>query len=79
MKAGWLNMKISQTIKRIVSFAVAILFIGTLAGCSPKMADQRNHVKVLILPKFEVDAISGDFPGEAQCFYQDSARILPLL
>ncbi|MCR4722915.1 MAG: purine nucleoside permease [Eubacteriales bacterium] len=64
-------MKISKTIKQIVSFAVAILLIGTLAGCSSKAADQRNHVKVLILPKFEVDAISGDFPGEAQCFYDE--------
>ncbi|MBR2264313.1 MAG: hypothetical protein IJ917_08245, partial [Firmicutes bacterium] len=27
-------------------------------------------VRVLILPKFEVDGLSGDFPGEAQLFYE---------
>ena len=27
-------------------------------------------VKVLLLPKFEIDEISGDFPGEAQYFYE---------
>ncbi len=27
-------------------------------------------IKVLILPKFEVDKISGDFPGEAQLYYE---------
>lgn len=27
-------------------------------------------VRVLILPKFEVDELSGDFPGEAQLFYE---------
>ena len=27
-------------------------------------------VKVLILPKFEIDGMSGDFPGEAQYYYE---------
>ena len=28
-------------------------------------------VKVLLLPKFEVDEMSGDFPGEAQYYYEE--------
>ena len=28
-------------------------------------------VQVLILPKFEVDELTGDFPGEAQLFYEE--------
>ncbi len=27
-------------------------------------------VRVLIVPKFEIDEMSGDFPGEAQLFYE---------
>ena len=64
-------MKISETIKRIAVFAVILLMIGMLTGCFSQATDQRNHVRVLILPKFEVEAMTGDFPGEAQCFYEE--------
>ena len=64
-------MRISETIKRIGAFAVILLMTGMLAGCASHTADQRNHVRVLILPKFEVGAMTGDFPGEAQCFYEE--------
>ena len=64
-------MKAAETIKR-TAFSIVILFIvGILAGCFSQTADQRNPVQVLILPKFEVDAMTGDFPGEAQCFYEE--------
>lgn len=29
-----------------------------------------SQIKVLILPKFEVDELAGDFPGEAQYYYE---------
>lgn len=64
-------MMISVTIKRVVTLAVMILMIGISTGCSSKVSDQRNPVRVLILPKFEVGAMTGDFPGEAQCFYEE--------
>ena len=32
--------------------------------------EDKKPVKVLILPKFEVDEMSGDFPGEAQLYYE---------
>ena len=32
----------------------------------PACATSGEEIKVLILPKFEVDEMSGDFPGEAQ-------------
>lgn len=50
---------------------VLLLMIGMLTGCSSQTKDQRNHVRVLILPKFEVGAMAGDFPGEAQYFYEE--------
>ena len=64
-------MKNSETIKRIAVFTVIFLLIGLLTGCSSQAKDQRNPVKVLILPKFEVGAMAEDFPGEAQCFYEE--------
>ena len=40
-------------------------------GYSPRVQDQKIPVKVLILPKFEVGELTGDFPGEAQLFYEE--------
>ena len=31
---------------------------------------QREKIRVLIVPKFEIGAMSRDFPGEAQLFYE---------
>ncbi len=53
--------------KHITAFAALSMIIGILAGCTP----ERLPVKVLILPKFEVGEIEGDFPGEAQYFYEE--------
>ena len=43
----------------------------SLAACSRGTNDDKIHVKVLILPKFEVGEMSGDFPGEAQYYYEE--------
>ena len=49
-------------------FSAALLaFLFLFSGCA---ANDKVPVKVLILPKFEVDAMSGDFPGEAQLYYE---------
>lgn len=39
-------------------------------GAARAEAAEGAPVKVLILPKFEIGAIEGDFPGEAQLFYE---------
>lgn len=57
--------------KRIAAFVAILAIIGTLTGCYSQPISQRIPVKVLILPKFEVDEMSGDFPGEAQYFYEE--------
>ena len=46
-----------------------IMMLSLLAGCS---ADKQEKlpVKVLIVPKFEIGEMTGDFPGEAQLFYE---------
>ena len=64
-------MKISETIRRIAVLA-AIALAAVMPAVRPAQAeDQRIPVRVLILPKFEVGAMTGDFPGEAQYFYEE--------
>ena len=57
--------------KRILAFAVILALLFTLCGCSSQPKDQRIPVRVLILPKFELGEMAEDFPGEAQCFYEE--------
>ena len=47
-------------------------FSGSLLTGIPAYAGDTDGipVKVLILPKFEIGDIDGDFPGEAQLFYE---------
>ncbi len=40
------------------------------AAPQPAEAPQTTPVRVLLIPKFEIGGISGDFPGEAQLFYE---------
>lgn len=54
--------------KKLLSLLlVAVL----LLACAPALADEAPiDIKVLILPKFESGEIAGDFPGEAQLYYE---------
>ena len=51
---------------------VIVLAVVLTVACSLSMAEEASPlpVKVLLLPKFEVGDISGDFPGEAQYYYE---------
>lgn len=61
--------------KRIFVFLMLILVI-VLTACRTTVADRvsenetRIGIKVLILPKLESGAMCGDFPGEAQFYYE---------
>lgn len=50
---------------------VAVCLVAFFAGRYLWLNDQKIPVKVLILPKFEVGELTGDFPGEAQLFYEE--------
>ena len=68
--------------KKLLIAIIAILLLVPLAyaafkipGGAPVVKEasestEKIPVKVLILPKFEVDEMSGDFPGEAQLYYE---------
>ncbi|MCR5005039.1 MAG: hypothetical protein K6A77_03955 [Clostridiales bacterium] len=54
-----------------IAFVLMLLLFVSLNGCSSKRKDTKMSVRVLILPKFEVEELSGDFPGEAQYFFEE--------
>ncbi|MBQ9827284.1 MAG: hypothetical protein IJM62_01230 [Lachnospiraceae bacterium] len=64
-------MRLFRIKKYIAALAALMVIIGTMAGCSSREKDEKLSVKVLLLPKFEVGDITGDFPGEAQYFYDE--------
>lgn len=48
----------------VLTFTVCI---SVLSACS---STKKKSVRLLIIPKFEIGQMSGDFPGEAQLFYE---------
>ena len=66
-----MKYRVREKTKTIIVCAAAFLILFILPGCSSQLRDKRIPVKVLILPKFEVDKMSGDFSGEAQNFYEE--------
>ena len=55
--------------KRVVPLFCVLGLLLTLIGCQNAGAE-KVKIKVLILPKFEAGQLSGDFPGEAQLYYE---------
>lgn len=58
-------MKKSRHILLLLIVAAMLL---SLAGCAG--SPRQKKISVLLLPHFEVDGMTGDFPGEAQLFYE---------
>ena len=55
----------------LVLIGPAIFSTGSAAGAKAEVhSAEAIPVKVLILPKFEIDRMYGDFPGEAQYYYE---------
>jgi len=55
--------------------AIAVLLAFLLVGCfSQKKEQEKIPIKVLILPKFELGEMTGDFPGEAQLYYDEYVK-----
>lgn len=77
-------MRTKRIISPVIAAAIIMVFaITALSGCASQSGDstqsadatqstdQKLPVKVLILPKFEIGEMEGDFPGEAQFFYEE--------
>ena len=55
--------------KKIIYLVIALLIsLSFLSACSK--TPKKTALKVIIIPKFEIEEMSGDFPGEAQLFYE---------
>ncbi|MFA6688883.1 MAG: hypothetical protein ACOX6K_10645 [Sphaerochaetaceae bacterium] len=55
--------------KTVVLFSSLLIIVSTLVAQPMSEVQSKTEVKVLILPKFEVGEMSGDFPGEAQYYF----------
>ena len=57
--------------KKCITFVLMlVLACTTCLFAQGAMEVEKTPVKVLILPKFEIGDLSGDFPGEAQYYYE---------
>lgn len=64
-------MNSTKAVKMLIAIATIVLILVVISGCSVHPENHKIPVKVLILPKFEVDEMTGDFSGEAQLFYEE--------
>ncbi|MBR3212869.1 MAG: hypothetical protein IKF70_07200 [Firmicutes bacterium] len=55
--------------KRILLLTVILIFTLVLSSCSA--APKKPKLRAIIVPKFEIGEMTGDFPGEAQLFYEE--------
>ena len=61
--------KENTIMKKMLAFLMMTLLVLTMAV--PAVAEETPiEIKVLILPKFESGEMAGDFPGEAQYYYE---------
>lgn len=67
-----IHMERNEHMKRkklsAVTCVILLLLVFLMSACAKK--DEKTKVRVLIVPKFEIGGIAGDFPGEAQLFYE---------
>jgi purine nucleoside permease len=69
------TMELSRRIKKdrirtgVMIILVLAVCVLVLSACS--FSPKKKALRVLIIPKFEVGRMSGDFPGEAQLFYEE--------
>ncbi len=55
---------------RLIICIIVAALLCVLAFSSFEAGRKKPALKVLIIPKFEMENMSGDFPGEAQLFYE---------
>lgn len=57
--------------KKLISLFLAVILMVSVASIQAfAQAEKPVPIKVLILPKFETGEMAGDFPGEAQYYYE---------
>lgn len=59
-----------KIVRLLLCFLMLAVFTGNAIGETAEGTEAAIPVKVLILPKFEISEMAGDFPGEAQYYYE---------
>ena len=57
--------------KRSLIIVLIMCLLCMVFFCACSIGDKKTPLKVIIIPKLEVNEITGDFPGEAQLFYEN--------
>ena len=60
----------NKHIGRSLLFILIMILACPAVLCACGKEDSKTDLKVLIIPKFEIGEMTGDFPGEAQLFYE---------
>ena len=68
-ETGGRNKPINRIRLSVLLILLVAICIQVLSACS--FSPKKQALKVLIIPKFEIGQMSGDFPGEAQLFYEE--------
>lgn len=55
--------------RKVTALTAMVLLLGIFAFSAAAADSERTALRVIIVPKFEIGEITGDFPGEAQLFY----------
>lgn len=56
--------------KKLVSLMLVAILVLCCAFADAESENEAIEIKVLLLPKFEVGDLAGDFPGEGQFYYE---------
>lgn len=67
-KTGGRNKCIKRIRLSVLLILLVTMCMQVLSACSS--SPKKTALRMLIIPKFEVGEMSGDFPGEAQLFYE---------
>ena len=68
-ETGGRNKPINRFRWSVLLILLVTICIQGLSACS--FSPKKTALRVLIIPKFEIGQMSGDFPGEAQPFYEE--------
>ena len=71
MKAG--SFKNIKNNKAVLPVVLAVLLCAAVVT-TYWLTSKKPEIKVLIIPKFETGEMAGDFPGEAQLFYEEYCK-----
>ena len=59
-----------DVLRKLIPILAFAIFVSFLTGCGAH-TEKKPEIRALIIPKFEIGEMTGDFPGESQLFYEN--------